>query len=52
MYRSAEVEHKYLVNVLRGVVGMLGPSGVAHRSENAADQSRSAAWTVPEEAGE
>jgi predicted transcriptional regulator len=33
VYRPANVEHKYLMNVLRGVVDMFGPAGVVHLNE-------------------
>jgi len=33
VYRTANVEHKYLMNVLRGVVDMFGPAGVVHLNE-------------------
>ena len=33
VYRTADVEQKYLVNLLRGVVAMFGPSGVVHLNE-------------------
>jgi predicted transcriptional regulator len=33
VYRPAPVEQKYLVNLLRGVVRMFGPSGVVHLNE-------------------
>jgi len=36
VYRPANVEHKYLMNVLRGVVDMFGPSGVVHLNEEIA----------------
>ena len=36
VYRPADVEHKYLMNVLRGVVDMFGPSGVVHLNEEIA----------------
>ncbi len=36
VYRSVDFEHKYLVNVLRGVVTLFGPSGVVHLNEELA----------------
>jgi len=36
VYRTAEVEQKYLMNLLRGVVAMFGPSGVVHLNEEIA----------------
>ena len=36
VYRPANVEHKYLINVLRGVVDMFGPAGVVHLHEEIA----------------
>jgi len=36
VYRPANVEHKYLINVLRGVVDMFGPAGVVHLNEEIA----------------
>jgi hypothetical protein len=36
VYRTANVEHKYLMNVLRGVVDMFGPTGVVHLNEEIA----------------
>jgi predicted transcriptional regulator len=30
VYRPANVEQKYLLNLLRGVVAMFGPAGVVH----------------------
>ncbi|EQD72643.1 transcriptional repressor, CopY family [mine drainage metagenome] len=33
VYRSADVEQKYLINLLRGVVAMFGPAGVVHLNE-------------------
>jgi len=36
VYRTADVEHKYLMNVLRGVVDMFGPAGVVHLNEEIA----------------
>jgi len=36
VYRPADVEHKYLINVLRGVVDMFGPAGVVHLNEEIA----------------
>ena len=36
VYRPANVEHKYLMNVLRGVVDMFGPAGVVHLNEEIA----------------
>ncbi len=36
VYRPAEVEEKYLKNILRGVVAMFGPSGVVHLNEEIA----------------
>ncbi|MGP8073056.1 MAG: BlaI/MecI/CopY family transcriptional regulator [Thermoplasmata archaeon] len=36
VYRPAEVEQKYLINLLRGVVAMFGPSGVVHLNEEIA----------------
>jgi len=36
VYRPAEVEQKYLRNILRGVVAMFGPAGVVHLNEELA----------------
>ena len=36
VYRSANVEQKYLLNLLRGVVAMFGPAGVVHLNEEIA----------------
>jgi predicted transcriptional regulator len=36
LYRPAEVEQKYLKNLLRGVVAMFGPTGVVHLNEELA----------------
>ncbi len=36
VYRPAEVEQKYLINLLKGVVAMFGPSGVVHLNEEIA----------------
>ncbi|HTS32508.1 MAG TPA: BlaI/MecI/CopY family transcriptional regulator [Thermoplasmata archaeon] len=36
VYRPAEVEEKYLKNILRGVVAMFGPAGVVHLNEELA----------------
>ena len=36
VYRPAEVEQKYLRNLLRGVVEMFGPTGVVHLNEELA----------------
>ena len=36
IYRPADVEHKYLMNVLRSVVDMFGPAGVVHLNEEIA----------------
>jgi predicted transcriptional regulator len=36
VYRPAEVEQKYLINLLRGVVAMFGPAGVVHLNEEIA----------------
>ncbi|MCI4365324.1 MAG: BlaI/MecI/CopY family transcriptional regulator [Thermoplasmata archaeon] len=36
VYRTADVEQKYLVNLLRGVVAMFGPAGVVHLNEEIA----------------
>jgi predicted transcriptional regulator len=36
VYRTAEVEQKYLMNLLRGVVAMFGPAGVVHLNEEIA----------------
>ena len=36
VYRPAEVEQKYLKNILRGVVAMFGPAGVVHLNEEIA----------------
>jgi predicted transcriptional regulator len=36
VYRPAEVEEKYLRNILRGVVAMFGPAGVVHLNEEIA----------------
>ncbi len=33
VYRPVNVEQKYLVNLLRGVVAMFGPAGVVHLNE-------------------
>lgn len=36
VYRPAEVERKYLINLLKGVVAMFGPVGVVHLNEEIA----------------
>ena len=36
LYRPADVEHKYLVNLLKGVVAVFGPAGVVHLNEEIA----------------
>jgi predicted transcriptional regulator len=36
VYRAAEVEQKYLINLLKGVVDMFGPAGVVHLNEEIA----------------
>jgi predicted transcriptional regulator len=36
VYRSADVEQKYLRSLLRGVVTMFGPAGVVHLNEEIA----------------
>jgi len=36
VYRTAEIEQKYLINLLRGVVAMFGPAGVVHLNEEIA----------------
>ena len=36
VYRAAEVEQKYLMNLLKGVVDMFGPAGVVHLNEEIA----------------
>jgi predicted transcriptional regulator len=36
VYRPAEIERKYLINLLKGVVAMFGPSGVVHLNEEIA----------------
>jgi predicted transcriptional regulator len=36
VYRTADVEQKYLINLLRGVVAMFGPAGVVHLNEEIA----------------
>ncbi len=36
VYRAAEVERKYLINLLKGVVAMFGPAGVVHLNEEIA----------------
>ncbi len=36
VYRTANVEQKYLKNLLRGVVEMFGPAGVVHLNEEIA----------------
>jgi predicted transcriptional regulator len=36
VYRTADVERKYLVNLLKGVVAMFGPAGVVHLNEEIA----------------
>jgi predicted transcriptional regulator len=33
VYRVADFERKYLVNLLKGVVAMFGPAGVVHLNE-------------------
>ena len=33
VYRPADFERKYLVNLLKGVVDMFGPAGVVHLNE-------------------
>ncbi|MCI4349113.1 MAG: BlaI/MecI/CopY family transcriptional regulator [Thermoplasmata archaeon] len=36
VYESADFEHKYLRNLLRGVVTLFGPAGVVHLNEELA----------------
>ena len=36
VYRTADVEQKYLLNLLKGVVAMFGPAGVVHLNEEIA----------------
>jgi predicted transcriptional regulator len=36
LYRPADVEQKYLINLLKGVVAMFGPAGVVHLNEEIA----------------
>lgn len=36
VYRPGDVEQKYLINLLRGVVAMFGPAGVVHLNEEIA----------------
>jgi predicted transcriptional regulator len=36
VYRPANVEQKYLINLLKGVVAMFGPAGVVHLNEEIA----------------
>ncbi len=36
VYRAVDVEQKYLLNLLRGVVRMFGPAGVVHLNEELA----------------
>ncbi|MGI0071618.1 MAG: BlaI/MecI/CopY family transcriptional regulator [Thermoplasmata archaeon] len=36
VYRPADVEQKYLLNLLKGVVAMFGPTGVVHLNEEIA----------------
>jgi predicted transcriptional regulator len=36
VYRPANVEQKYLKNLLRGIVAMFGPAGVVHLNEEIA----------------
>ena len=36
VYRPGDVEQKYLVNLLRGVVATFGPTGVVHLNEEIA----------------
>ncbi len=36
VYRPANVEQKYLVNLLKGVVALFGPAGVVHLNEEIA----------------
>jgi predicted transcriptional regulator len=36
VYRTADVEQKYLINLLKGVVAMFGPAGVVHLNEEIA----------------
>lgn len=36
LYRPVNVEQKYLINLLRGVVAMFGPAGVVHLNEEIA----------------
>jgi predicted transcriptional regulator len=36
VYRPADVEQKYLENLLKGVVAMFGPAGVVHLNEEIA----------------
>lgn len=36
VYRPVDVEQKYLLNLLKGVVAMFGPAGVVHLNEEIA----------------
>jgi predicted transcriptional regulator len=36
VYRAVDFEHKYLINLLKGVVTMFGPAGVVHLNEEIA----------------
>ena len=36
VYRTANVEQKYLLNLLKGVVALFGPAGVIHLNEEIA----------------
>ena len=36
VYHAVDFEHKYLVNLLKGVVTLFGPSGVVHLTEEIA----------------
>ncbi|HEV2519479.1 MAG TPA: BlaI/MecI/CopY family transcriptional regulator [Thermoplasmata archaeon] len=36
VYQSVDFEHKYLVNLLKGVVSLFGPAGVVHLNEELA----------------
>jgi predicted transcriptional regulator len=36
VYQAVDFEHKYLVNLLKGVVSLFGPAGVVHLNEELA----------------
>ena len=36
VYRAVDFEHKYLINLLKGVVTVFGPAGVVHLNEEIA----------------